>query len=200
MAAAPAPDPAFERLVDRLSQAHGVRVVRGEGEAELARRSARTDLVVAAAGAAELRGRVEDVAVAAWLPAHSSERAAELLEAGLDEVVDAAMSLREQVARLEAAARRMPAPAESVSFGPLRVDRGRGEATWHGRRLPLTPRERDVLRELADGAEPPEIAAALHLSTGTVRNVLTAIVGKLNARNRTDAVRIAREAGWVEGR
>jgi two-component system response regulator DesR len=61
----------------------------------------------------------------------------------------------------------------------------------------LTPRETDVLRELASGAEPPEIAAKLHLSTGTVRNVLTAIVAKLNARNRTDAVRIAREAGWV---
>jgi two-component system response regulator DesR len=61
----------------------------------------------------------------------------------------------------------------------------------------LTPRERDVLRELAEGSEPPEIAAKLFLSTGTVRNVLTAIVAKLQARNRTDAVRIAREAGWV---
>ena len=61
----------------------------------------------------------------------------------------------------------------------------------------LTPRENDVLRELASGAEPPEIAATLHLSTGTVRNVLTAVVTKLNARNRTDAVRIARDAGWV---
>ena len=68
---------------------------------------------------------------------------------------------------------------------------------WDLAENPLTPRERDVLRELAGGAEPPEIAAVLHLSTGTVRNVLTAIVGKLNARNRTDAVRIAREAGWV---
>jgi DNA-binding response OmpR family regulator len=36
-----------------------------------------------------------------------------------------------------------------VTFGPLVVDRGRGEATWHGRRLQLTPREREVLHALA---------------------------------------------------
>ncbi|WP_329495097.1 response regulator transcription factor [Kitasatospora herbaricolor] len=66
------------------------------------------------------------------------------------------------------------------------------------RRCPaLTPREIDVLRLAADGAEIAEIAARVHLSVGTIRNYLTSTVTKLNARNRLDAVRIAREAGWL---
>jgi two-component system response regulator DesR len=62
---------------------------------------------------------------------------------------------------------------------------------------PLTPRELEVLRDFGTGAGPREIAAALHLSLGTVRNYLTAIEMKLDARNRVDAVRIAREADWI---
>lgn len=89
------------------------------------------------------------------------------------------------------------AAIRQVAGGGRVLDRGLAVAAWDLADNPLTPRENGVLRELAEGAEPPEIAARLHLSTGTVRNVLTAVVGKLNARNRTDAVRIAREAGWL---
>jgi two-component system response regulator DesR len=42
-----------------------------------------------------------------------------------------------------------------------------------------------------------DIAANLYLSAGTVRNYLTTTVSKLNARNRVDAIRIAREVGWL---
>ncbi|MFI0353609.1 response regulator [Actinomadura sp. 9N407] len=62
---------------------------------------------------------------------------------------------------------------------------------------PLTERETDVLRMAASGADPAEIASTLHLSRGTVRNYLGAILTKLGARNRLDAVRIASEAGWL---
>jgi two-component system response regulator DesR len=62
---------------------------------------------------------------------------------------------------------------------------------------PLTPRETDVLRRLAGGAGPAEIAAEMFLSYGTVRNYLASAVTKLGARNRVDAVRIAAEAGWL---
>ncbi|MFF2077209.1 DNA-binding response regulator [Kitasatospora sp. NPDC058162] len=62
---------------------------------------------------------------------------------------------------------------------------------------PLTPREAEVLRAAAGGAEAGEIAAALHLSAGTVRNYLTTVVTKLGARNRIDAIRIAAESGWL---
>ncbi len=62
---------------------------------------------------------------------------------------------------------------------------------------PLTARERETLRLAADGESAVEIAGRLFLSTGTVRNYLTTAVTKLNARNRMDAVRIARDSGWL---
>lgn len=62
---------------------------------------------------------------------------------------------------------------------------------------PLTPRETDVLRLAAAGTSATQIAEHLFLSTGTVRNYLSAIVSKLNARNQIDAVRIATESGWL---
>nr|WP_189962892.1 response regulator transcription factor [Streptomyces violascens] len=62
---------------------------------------------------------------------------------------------------------------------------------------PLTDRERDVLRAAQDGATNAELAAALCLSQGTVRNYLSMAIQKLAARNRAEAVRIAREKGWL---
>lgn len=62
---------------------------------------------------------------------------------------------------------------------------------------PLTDRERQVLRLAADGLSSAEIASELSLSDGTVRNYLSEIIGKLEARNRVDAARIARQRGWL---
>ncbi|MFI5628332.1 response regulator transcription factor [Streptomyces sp. NPDC051664] len=62
---------------------------------------------------------------------------------------------------------------------------------------PLTERERDVLRTAADGSTNAEIATALHLSQGTVRNYLSTAIQKMAARNRAEAVRIASEKGWL---
>ena len=62
---------------------------------------------------------------------------------------------------------------------------------------PLTPRERDVLAASHDGATIAEIAAALYLSEGTVRNYLSACIQKTGARNRTEALRVAEERGWL---
>ncbi|MES4905975.1 MULTISPECIES: response regulator transcription factor [unclassified Streptomyces] len=62
---------------------------------------------------------------------------------------------------------------------------------------PLTPRELEVLLLASQGEGSAQIAARLYLSVGTVRNYLTSVVTKLNARNRVDAIRIAREAGWL---
>lgn len=62
---------------------------------------------------------------------------------------------------------------------------------------PLTAREREVLRTAADGSTNAEIAAALHLSQGTVRNYLSTAIQKMAARNRAEAVRMAREKGWL---
>ncbi|MCZ4098151.1 MULTISPECIES: response regulator transcription factor [Streptomyces] len=62
---------------------------------------------------------------------------------------------------------------------------------------PLTARERDVLRAAADGSVNAEIARSLLLSEGTVRNYLSTAIQKTGARNRAEAVRIAREKGWL---
>jgi two-component system response regulator DesR len=64
-------------------------------------------------------------------------------------------------------------------------------------RSPLTPRERDVLALSVRGTSIEQIAAGLHLTTGTVRNHLSIAIQKLNARNRTEAARIAEEKGWL---
>jgi two-component system response regulator DesR len=62
---------------------------------------------------------------------------------------------------------------------------------------PLTDRERQVLRLAADGLSSPDIAAALELSEGTVRNYLSEAIGKLGAKNRVEAANLARAKGWL---
>lgn len=62
---------------------------------------------------------------------------------------------------------------------------------------PLTDREREVLQVAEGGGTIDDIAKSLHLSPGTVRNYISAAIGKTNARTRNDAVRIARENGWL---
>jgi DNA-binding response OmpR family regulator len=128
---------------------HRVRHADGPGEAALFQRSARVDVVVCETGVSELKRRLTPVPIAVWLPIASTAAAADALESGADEVVHAGMGEREQAARISALARRAPSGDEPVTDGALHVDRNRGEATWHGRRLGLTARERDVLYELA---------------------------------------------------
>ncbi|MEV6108326.1 response regulator transcription factor [Streptomyces sp. NPDC051940] len=62
---------------------------------------------------------------------------------------------------------------------------------------PLTPREQDVLSAAADGATVADIAARVHLSQATVRNYLSAAIGKTQTRNRMEAIRAARRNGWL---
>ncbi|MEV0148848.1 MULTISPECIES: response regulator transcription factor [unclassified Nonomuraea] len=62
---------------------------------------------------------------------------------------------------------------------------------------PLTARERDVLREARQGGTVSEIARALHLSNGTVRNHLSAAIGKTGAATRAEAALIAEDRGWL---
>lgn len=85
----------------------------------------------------------------------------------------------------------------SVAAGQQVIDPHLAVATLQAAESPLTPREGQVLRLAADGDDIADIARKLFLSAGTVRNYLTAIVTKLNARNRVDAIRIARESGWL---
>jgi two-component system response regulator DesR len=62
---------------------------------------------------------------------------------------------------------------------------------------PLTGRETDVLRAARDGSAVAVVAGRLFLSEGTVRNHLSAAIGKTGAANRGEAVRIAEGNGWL---
>ncbi len=62
---------------------------------------------------------------------------------------------------------------------------------------PLTARESEVLRATRGGGSVADIARTVFLSEGTVRNHLSSAIGKTEARNRADAVRIADENGWL---
>lgn len=92
---------------------------------------------------------------------------------------------------------RLATAIRDVVAGRKVVDGEVALAAWSTPECPLTDRETEVLRMAAEGAAVEDIAAGLFLSTGTVRNYLTSIVTKLNARNRIDAVRVARDAGWI---
>jgi two-component system response regulator DesR len=62
---------------------------------------------------------------------------------------------------------------------------------------PLTDRERELLTLALDGAPVATIAARVHLSEGTVRNHLSAAIGKTGATTRSEAARIALDRGWL---
>ncbi|MGW3497507.1 response regulator transcription factor [Streptomyces sp. NPDC001020] len=92
---------------------------------------------------------------------------------------------------------RLAQAVRSVAAGQRVIDPELALSAWEAPDNPLSPRETQVLRLAARGADAAEIADHLYLTQGTVRNYLTAIVDKLHARNRIDAIRIAEEAGWI---
>lgn len=62
---------------------------------------------------------------------------------------------------------------------------------------PLTDKERKALRLASEGLKTGEIADKLFLSEGTIRNYLSECIAKLNASNRVEAARIAKQKGWL---
>ena len=96
------------------------------------------------------------------------------------------------------------APADRLIDGIRRVHRGLrvvdpalASASLAIGTSPLTERETDVLSAAAGGATTSTIAARVSLSEGTVRNHLSAAIGKLGAVSRAEAVRIATDNGWL---
>lgn len=92
---------------------------------------------------------------------------------------------------------RLAAAIRSIYAGERVFDAQLALATLEASQSPLTARETDVLRLAADGEDSAQIAGRLFLSVGTVRNYLSNIVTKLGARNRIDAIRRARDSGWI---
>jgi two-component system, NarL family, response regulator DesR len=94
-------------------------------------------------------------------------------------------------------ARQLAEAVRRVHAGLRVVDPSLAAETLASGRNPLTARETDVLRAARDGATVADLAASLHLSEGTVRNHLSAAIGKTGTRTRAEAVRRAEENGWL---
>jgi two-component system, NarL family, response regulator DesR len=94
-------------------------------------------------------------------------------------------------------AERLANAIRRAATGERVVDSELAAAAFQDGESPLTPREREVLEASAGGSPVSDISARLHLSEGTVRNYLSAAIGKTGARNRAEALRAARERGWL---
>jgi two-component system response regulator DesR len=134
----------------------------------------------------ELRRRMPDCHIVALAEAKPAGLLQRLLAAGVWGAVDK----NAPVGRLLRAIR-------VVAEGEQVVDASLAAAALSAEPSPFTPRELQVLRLAAGGASGQEIANRLSLSNGTVRNYLSKVMTKTCARNRIDAIRIARAAGWL---
>jgi two-component system response regulator DesR len=97
----------------------------------------------------------------------------------------------------DAPASELAAAIRRVVAGERIVDPGLAAAALVEGDSPLTAREHEVLDAARRYGTVAELAAALHLSPGTTRNHLSAIMGKLGAHSRIEAIRVAEEKGWL---
>jgi two-component system, NarL family, response regulator DesR len=134
----------------------------------------------------ELRRRMPDCQIVALAAAKSAGLLQCLLAAGVWGAVDKNASIGRLLKTIRA-----------VAEGERVIDANLAAAALSAQLSPFTQRELQVLRLAAEGASGREIAERLSLSNGTVRNYLSKVMTKTCARNRIDAIRIAREAGWL---
>ena len=107
------------------------------------------------------------------------------LESGADDYMVKPFSFDELQARIQALLRRSTAPDPGENGGDP------------GLRSLLSQREWDVLMELGQGKSNAEIAEALFLSQETIKSHIKALLQKLKAKDRTHAVVIAFQQGWL---
>lgn len=91
----------------------------------------------------------------------------------------------------------LAAAVRQVAAGGRSVDAELAAQALQAGESPLTPRERDVLTAAEHGGSIAQVAGALHLSEGTVRNYLSQAIGKTGTANRVEAARTARDRGWL---
>ncbi len=84
-----------------------------------------------------------------------------------------------------------------VAAGLRVVDPDLAAESLTGGPNPLTERESQVLRVALTGATVATIAAQVHLTQGTVRNHLSAAIGKTGTRTRVEAAQVAQQQGWL---
>lgn len=94
-------------------------------------------------------------------------------------------------------ARQLADAVRRVHMGLRVVDPALASETLTDGISPLTAREQEVLRAAAAGGTAGRVAATLHLSEGTVRNHLSAAIGKTGTTTRAEAIRVASDRGWL---
>jgi DNA-binding NarL/FixJ family response regulator len=171
-------------LLERALHADGAVI-----DAALGRGPYAADLV------ADLRAASADLAIIVLVDRVRPAGLAEVLEAGARAVVHRRCAADEVVTAVAATLDGrtwLSAPAARVLRDELAAGAGPAGATA------LTGRQLDVLRALAAGGSNAVIGARLGISEHTVRNHVHAVMAKLGAANRTDAVTIAMRRGLVD--
>ena len=97
----------------------------------------------------------------------------------------------------DAPASELAGAVRKVAAGGQVIDPALAAAAIRAGESPLTAREQAVLRAAQSHETAADIAAALYLSEGTVRNYLSAAIQKLGARNRREAIDLAVKQGWL---
>jgi two-component system, NarL family, response regulator DesR len=97
----------------------------------------------------------------------------------------------------DAPAQELASAIRRAVAGERVVDPGLAAAALSEGESPLTAREHEVLAASKNYATVADIAGALYLSPGTVRNHLSSVMQKLDARNRAEALKLAEEKGWI---
>lgn len=94
-------------------------------------------------------------------------------------------------------------PSEDLAAAIRNVMKGKREISpelmfglWQEQN-PLTEREKEILLLARAGKTTNEIAKELYLSAGTVRNYISDVLTKLQAKNRIEAIATAEEKGWI---
>jgi two-component system, NarL family, response regulator DesR len=178
-----------------------------EEDIEVVAEVERGDEVVAAAGAAQPDVALLDIG----LPGASGLDVALSLQAELPDVSVVMLTTFNRPGYLrrameagasgfllkDAPASELAAAVRAAACGERVVDPGLAAAALTLGENPLTAREQEVLEAARRHGTVRELAEALHLSHGTTRNHLSAIMGKLDAGSRIEAIRVAEERGWL---
>ncbi len=189
-------------VLARLHAGYPAEVLRGASTPEERLRAERRALGLdhAVAGAALLRRWGLPREVTELVAHHHDEghgRGAELVRLA-DMLAHYATGEGVDPTELLGVARRLGMSAESLRSAMFELhDAGAAEATRRSQPSPLSDRERDALRGLADGKVYKEIAADLGVSASTVRSHLSSAYAKLEVADRAQAVLLAAERGWL---
>jgi DNA-binding NarL/FixJ family response regulator len=146
---------------------------------------------------ASWKARAGSTAFVVLLDLADKDRALDALRAGAQAILHRAAKQSEILAAVEAAAHGLVVVQREILGGLLDEANATDDALSPIGRASLTPRELEVLAAMADGASNKAIARRLKISFHTVKFHVAAILGKLDADSRTEAVTKAAQAGLV---